>query len=87
MHKFFISQYISRLTKEDVMKFASKNDINLNQEELDLIYSNLKTNWETVLYGDPTKLFQELKQSLNPDSYEKGIKLYQEYHNLYKDYL
>lgn len=69
------------------MKFASKNDISLTKAELDLIYSNLKTNWETVLYGDPTKLFQELKQSLNPDSYEKGIKLYQEYHNLYKDYL
>lgn len=87
MHKFFISQYVSRLTKEDVMNFAHKNNIYLTKDELEIIYSNLKSNWKTVLYGDPTSVFKELKQSLSDDSYQKGMSLYQEYHDLYKDYL
>lgn len=87
MHKFFISQYVSRLTKDDVMNFSRKNNINLDEQELDIIFCNLKSNWETVLYGNPETLFRELKKSLKPDTYEKGIKLYHEYHNLYKDYL
>jgi hypothetical protein len=87
MHKFFISQYISRLTKEDVKQFAIKNNIYLNDQELDIIYQNLKEHWETVLYGNPTPLFKQLKTKLSTESYQKGITLYEYYHNLYKDYL
>lgn len=87
MHKFFISQYVSRITKNDVQNFALKNNISLNDNELDIIYTNLKQNWETILYDDPTRVFKILKGQLSPDSYEKGIRLYHEYHNLYKDYL
>lgn len=87
MHKFFISQYVSRLTKEDVKTFALKNGIYLDNQELDVIYQNLKQHWETVLYDNPDRVFEQLKQQLSPDSYNKGIQLYQYYHNLYKDYL
>lgn len=87
MYKFLISQYIGKITKEDIIKFATKNNIILNEKEVEIIYINLKQNWETALYGDPTKLFDSLKQQLSKDSYEKGIKLYYEYYNLYKNYL
>lgn len=87
MHKFFISQYISRLTKEDVKRFALKNNINLNDQELDIIYQSLKEHWETVLYGNPKPLFERLKTTLSAESYQKGITLYEYYHDLYKDYL
>lgn len=87
MHKFFINQYVSRISKDDVNQFAKKNEIFLNDQELDIIYENLKQNWEVVLYGDPTSLFQELKTKLKPDSYEKGLQLYRQYYELYKDYL
>lgn len=87
MHKFFISQYVSKLTKEDVKGFALKNDIYLDNKELDVIYENLKQHWETVLYGNPEMVFEKLKHQLSPQSYSKGMKLYQYYHNLYKDYL
>lgn len=87
MHKFFISQYVSRLTKEDVKTFALKNDIYLDNQELDVIYDNLKQHWETVLYGNPEVVFEKLKHQLSEESYQKGLQLYQYYHNLYKDYL
>lgn len=87
MHKFFISQYVSRLTKEDVKTFALKNDIYLDNQELDVIYDNLKQHWETVLYGNPEVVFEKLKHQLSKESYHKGLQLYQYYHNLYKDYL
>lgn len=87
MHKFFISQYINKISVEDVKDFALKNNILLSEEELQLIYHTLQQNWETVLYQDPTPVFERLKGQLSPDSYQKGIQLFEKYHNLYKDYL
>lgn len=87
MYKFLISQYINKMTKEDIVKFATKNGIVLNEKELDVIYINLKQNWETALYKDPSNLFQSLKQQLSKESYEKGIELYYKYYELYKNYL
>ena len=47
-----IKNYVSKMTKEDVLKFTQKNDIYLNEYELDFIYRFIKKNYEAV-YANP----------------------------------
>lgn len=87
MYKFLIAQYINKLSIEDVNNFAIKNNIYLEKNELDIIFKTLKNNWETILYHNPKPIFDNLKTKLNPNSYQKGLVLYQTYYEMYKNYL
>lgn len=87
MYKLLIAQYINKLTIDDVNKFAIKNNIYLSTDELNIIFITLKNNWETILYCDPKPIFDDLKTKLNPNSYQKGLALYNTYYEMYKNYL
>ena len=87
MKELWIENYIRKLTVEDVIKFASANQIFLSKEEADFIYFNIKENWRTLLFGDPTLLFYFLKENLNGDTYTKMISLYQFYKQKYQSFL
>ena len=47
-----IENYINLLTKENVEKFAIKNDIFLSDTELDYIFNLVKTKWKDILKDD-----------------------------------
>lgn len=87
MHKFLISKYINKLSKEDINTFALHNDIFLNNIELDIVYKHVKNNWKNFLYDSPTPIFNDLKKYLSSTNYKKSIKLYHKYYDIYKDYL
>ncbi len=86
MHKL-LNQYISKLSKDDILKFASKHDINLDQNELNIIYNHIKENWETILYKNSEPIMEDVKKNVNPETYEKIENLYSEFYKKYKSYL
>ena len=53
-----IENYINLLTKENVEKFAIKNDIFLSDTELDYIFNLVKTKWKDILKDDEYYLQQ-----------------------------
>ena len=87
MIKKMIENYIKNLTKKHINEFATKNNIFLNNNELNLIYKQIKENWYTIIYKDPTPIFQNIKENINTDTYQKIITLYYSFYEKYKNYL
>lgn len=77
-----IEHYINKLTKEDIIDFSIKNDIILNNNELIYLYKIIKEKYKILLNGD-TSIFNEIKDNININAYNKIIELY----NKYKNYL
>ena len=64
------------MTKEDINKFSIKQGIILDNEELDLIYTYIKSNYKTILFGNPKNILEEIKSKVRPLTYSKIENLY-----------
>ncbi len=82
-----IKNYINKLKKEDISAFATNNNINLNDTELSVIYDTIKNDYESLLYGNHEKVFNELKSKVSSDNYDKIINLFFEYKKKYAQFL
>lgn len=76
---FIIKEYIKNLTEEDIYNFALKEGITLLNHEVKVIYLYIKNYWEVFLNEDSTFLFEELKEKLEPKTYDKIIELYNKF--------
>ena len=87
MYKSIIKNYIKKINVEDVLNFSLKNNINLSEVEANIILNYIKQDYETIIYGDPKNIFDELKTKLDKENYIKIINLYYEFKEKYKNYL
>jgi len=87
MNEFLIKNYISKLTLDDIDTFAKKNGIELKETELKLIEKHIRNDWRTIIYGNPRKILDNLKENLNNIEYQKIENLYIKFKNKYKNYL
>lgn len=87
MYKSIIKNYIKKLNVEDVLNFSLKNNINLSEVEANIILNYIKQDYETIIYGDPKNIFDELKTKLDKENYIKIINIYYEFKEKYKNYL
>ncbi|MCI8445974.1 MAG: DUF2624 family protein [Bacilli bacterium] len=87
MKEQFIGNYVKKITKEDIVLFAKKNNIELDEKEVDILYEQLQKNWKVFLYENPTPIFKELKTKLNSDTYEKGVELFFSMKQKYQSFL
>lgn len=79
MNIYLIEQYIKKLTKKDVYNFAISNGIKLNSHELDVLYTHLKNDYKTFIYGNQRAIMDEIKKEVEPDTYQKLELLYFKY--------
>lgn len=77
-----IKNYVSRMTKEDIVKFTEKNGIYLNDSELDFTYRFIKRNYE-ALYANPNVDLSKYKDNFTPENYSKIMALLIEYKSKY----
>lgn len=82
-----IKNYINKLTINDINGLAIKNNINLNDSELNFIYNKIKNNYNELLYNDSTNIFNELKNNVSNDNYLKIKELFTTYKNKYQSLL
>jgi len=73
-----IHSYVNQLTKEDITTFANKNNIILSNDEVNLIYNEIKKNWRELLYN-PTPIFNRIKSQVSPSTYQNIIYFYELY--------
>ena len=76
MNIYLIEEYVNRMKKEDVNNFALKQGIILDKEELDIIYNYIKSNYKTIIYGNPKDILLEIKNKVKPLTYNKIENLY-----------
>lgn len=86
MHKL-LEYYINKLSINDIKNFAVKNNANLSNDELNIIYKYVKNDWETIIFGNPNQIFSDLKENLTAKNYQITMNLFNEYKDKFKNYL
>lgn len=87
MYQALIKNYITNLTPIQVKQFATKNHVALTEEEANYLTHFVKMNWQTLLYGDPTSLFAEVKTHVSSEVYQAAYKGFQEAKVKYQSFL
>ena len=90
MNFYLIEEYVNRMKKEDVNKFALKQGIILDDKELDIIFTYIKDNYKTIIYGNPKDILLEIKEKVSDITYNKIENLYIKFKDkidLFKDKL
>lgn len=64
-----ISNYINVMKKEDIIKFAKKNNLSVSNEEIDFIYSFIKNNSEYYLKNPNSFNLCEYKDKFSNENY------------------
>ncbi|MGM9834187.1 MAG: hypothetical protein ACI31M_00180 [Bacilli bacterium] len=82
-----IERYMSKLTKEDVLKFAISNNVNLSESELDFTYQFVKKNWQTILSNHGNFDIDRYKGNFSEENFTKIKKLIKEYATKYSRYI
>ena len=71
MKEIFIRKYVDILTKEDILKFASLNDVKLSSNEVDIIYSVIKNEWKTIVFDDYKIILNKYKNNFSVEKLKK----------------
>ena len=79
MREKIIRSYIKSITKNDIDTYAKKNNIKLNENELEYIYFNIKNNYDEIL-NNPMLYLNKAKNNLNTNTYNKLYELYSIYY-------
>ena len=82
-----IRNYINNLNIDDLNIILNKNNIYLDNHELNTLYNYLKNDWYTFIYEDPTPILNDLKNKLTLNNYNKLYNVYIMAKEKYKNYL
>lgn len=81
-----ILKYVDSLKIEDIEEFSKKQGVILKKEESKVIYLEIKTNLNNVIYHTDEVLLK-IKDKLEPTTYLKMKELLEYYKKKYPDYL
>ena len=82
MNKKLIYQYVKKIKKEDILEFSKRQDINLRDDELDLIYDYIKNKTDIIL-DNPEEILEKIKDKLSKKVYLKILELYIKYEDYF----
>ena len=66
-----IEPYINNITKNDINSFALKNNINLNNNELEFIYNFIKIRYKEVLNNPNNFSLTKYKNNFSNENFVK----------------
>lgn len=66
---YLIEAYVNKLTKQDILNFALKNNLNVTNEELDFVYNFIKYNYKTVLNNPNSFNLSNYKNNFSSENY------------------
>ncbi len=87
MYEKIIENYINNISLNDITYFALKNNINLNDQELDYLYKTIKEKYKVLLSNNYEIVLNEAKKYLTIDNYKKICNLFLDYRNKFKMFL
>ena len=79
MNIYFIEDYVKRLNIGDVEKFALKQGIILDKDELTIVYDYIRREYKTFIYGNPRDILMDIKGRVKPLTYTKIENLYMKF--------
>ena len=75
MYQKLINDYLKKITIQDILDYAKKKEININEKEVQILLYYAKNYTQELIDGD-TRIFQEIKNSINKEAYKQIYKLY-----------
>lgn len=76
MYEIIIRDYVNKLTEKDIIEFGKRKNIDISFEDSQVLYVYAKNYWKEFYKGNPNELIEELKQKINPDTFNKLHKIY-----------
>lgn len=64
-----VKNYISIMRKEDILKFAKKNNLQVSENELDFLYIFIKNNYEYYLKNPNLLDISKYKDKFSSENY------------------
>ena len=74
-----IKNYISNLKKEDIKNYIEHENIEASNEEIDLIYNEIMSNYKVLENINFEEYISKFKDKLNNNLYNKIIEKYNQY--------
>lgn len=82
-----IERYMNNLKKDDINRFALKNNVNLSEEELNFTYAFVIKNWKMILSNPSSFNLERYKDKFSNENYQKINRLIKEYLTRYQAFL
>lgn len=79
MKKDLIKNYINKLTIEDIINYLKKEMVPATKEEINLLYTTIKTKYNEILDSDFIIYIKNYQTKFNKHLYNKIIEKYNEY--------
>ena len=79
MQEYLIKEYIKKLTVNDIINFAKKKNININEKDANILFYYAKNYYQDILNNNDEYIIKELKSKLNSNTFKDAYKLYLEY--------
>ena len=87
MFNNLIENYLNKLTKDDIVLYAFKNNIILKPNETDYIYKIIKNDYKILLGDNYETIFNNAKDFIEKENLKKLYNLFLDYRDKYKNYL
>ena len=78
MNKTVILNYISKINKTDIINYAQKQGIIINDNDVDIIYYYIKNKYNDFL-NNPQDILNEIQDKISNNIYLKLLELYGKY--------
>ena len=85
--RFIIEGYVNQIKSDDIIKFASSNNISISEEEALFLKELLKSQLDDVLSGNDAEVLQIIESHFDNFRLTKMKNLYLVYKDRYKSYL
>lgn len=76
MYEIIIRDYVNKLTEKDIVDYSKRKNIELNDDEVKILYLYAKNYWREFYKGNPDDLISELKEKLRPQVFDSLYKIY-----------
>lgn len=76
MYEIIIRDYINKLTEQDIIEYSKRKNIELNDDEVKILYLYAKNYWREFYKGYPKDLIEELKEKLRLQTFKTLYKIY-----------
>ena len=85
MNYILLKEYINKLNKDKLNEISFKNNIFLNNNELDILYIYIKERYLDFI-KTPEAIINEMKDKITKENYIKLLNIYNQYKDKIRAY-
>ena len=78
LNKKIIYQYMNKISKDDIVNYGLKQNINLSNSDVEIIYYYIKKDYQR-LFDNTEDILLEIRDKISNNAYKKILELYDKY--------